>query len=185
MGSTPAPASRSPTAGSFMMPVSSACNLAMISRGVPAGTSTPFHEVASTPGAPPSAVVGSSGQQRGAPRTGDRERAQSAAADMRQRGRYGREHELHLAREQIRSAPAQRPCTARARSSAPPPCSASRRPDGSRCRCRSMPKNISPGRLRERSINSLSDAAGSAGCATMICGSTATSVMGEKSLTGS
>ena len=33
----------------------------MISLGVPAGTMTPFHELASTPGAPASAVVGISG----------------------------------------------------------------------------------------------------------------------------
>ena len=68
----------------------------------------PFHTVASIPGRPASAMVGTSGQHRETPRARDGERAQFSAADVRaERGEHA-EAGVDVAGEQVGQVGAER-----------------------------------------------------------------------------
>ena len=84
----------------------------MISRGVPARVPRPNHEVASKPGTPDSATVGTSGAEAMRLSFGDRDGAQLPVADVRNGGAGIDEAQRHAPGEQIRvAAAAADPCT--------------------------------------------------------------------------
>ena len=90
---------------SFMTTTSFACSRATISlRRARAEMSTPFHELASTPGAPPSAVVGTSGSSAERFAFATVNAFNAPVLQVRQRRRDGRQHELHGPRRRSMSA---------------------------------------------------------------------------------